>query len=1568
MEANTTASSLDRNVVTTLLGQPEQLPDWLRATDKAALHAYAEDLARRVSEADAADVRREIFAFLDLVRYPAVQKQFKTLEQQNAWLEILLRLITAADFTVGQVFLQRAERYPEKTLFRVLRHPTQEVTFARAREQVFAYARALLSCVSPNPNRCQVAILSTNRLEMVYLDLACLLTGLVDVLIPANAVEGQIEYMLRRTEVELLFVADESLLARVLSRRGNLPGLKRIVLLEDSPTAGLPSGVETLSRFLEANQGVSEQAVLAAADAVKVGDRATVMFTSGTTDTPKGIQFSHLNLVSKRFARALALPDLGDGDVFLCYLPLFHTFGRFFEMLGCVFWGAEYVFVESPKIDTLLRNFKQARPTVFISIPQKWMQLYEKLQERVDVRTAPTERIQAAVAEMTGGRLKWGLSAAGYLDPDIFRFFQHTGVELMSGFGMTEATGGITMTPPFRYKRNSVGKALPGIEIRLARDGEMWIRGPYVMPGYLERTGKRRKDGWLPTGDIFSRDEEGYFWILDRKKDIYKNTRGETIAPQKIENLFLEFDTVAQAFLVGDHRPYNMLLLYPNYDYDQVDLKALSHEQLREFYKSHIVWVNRFLAPYERVVNFAVLPRPFDPGKGELTPKGTFKRKVVEANFRDLIDQLYQKDYVVHVVNGLEVRIPHWFLREIGLTADDLHARGKRLAAGTRETQLRIERARHDKHKVRVGSFWYTSQQDHVDLGQLLVTPELWLGNAEVLEFVGEQIFAWQRPQSAGRSGLNLLKLTRSPRPATALLRKFAQAARREASLQGLHYAAVILQSGQYHLAEKALDYVVTVLEAEEDLLRRSATAILERTARFASLKLRTLAFQQLLKHAQSVGIHYVLNTLLESEPPVLDRTTIEAICDLDLTHEQLQAILKSLDEQLANPQAAQKRSKSLMNLLTAYGTSHPTRYKLIRAGLVKWRCRDCHHGLRQYASRCLQRLQKSFREWLGPNQKLAVDAETGREYRWEDVTTFEQEISPDHVRLMLTALQRDPILREAVFLFSGGTLVRLQDIAVKGVWISLLGQQDGRSRYRVSVQTRFFGAFDFTLNLNESVEEGRLTDEIDWLMTAYQPDGRLPLVKDFGGYWPQYGIWTEEYISGQTIGKVLRRLDRHDDEEARQRMRLTWLNFAWSAVAAYVDFWARTDRRYYLDHPMSENVIAPSYDYQVGYRILSISQKRPVRDALTLLLWLWQEGIAAVEARFEKLKGVCDWSVIFAAFLEVLGENEGFAFLERTLLFAETQKQRPPLANLTRALRRYLDEVRQRAFSPRRLHFAVQRYHRWLELNPGATPQAQMQTLRDLYDTYALANLEQRYPGVRIQFFRDTVFSRAEDQVARSLDAIVRQIREHRLSDREILELLNDLRKQVKRVPHAEFYLTRMTFPHLSPADTAELISLPSEGTQKADVVVFMEDQEGNMLSIRNPASPKEIGRLHRLFVIAKLPVEFAAEHQYLVVLNDRQEVVGGLFYRPTGKDQVHLEKIVVDENHRRKGVSEGLLKEFFNRLRGQGVRIVTVGFLRPQFFYRFGFTLDRQFGNLVKRLEPAASAQSEKAALPSL
>jgi GNAT superfamily N-acetyltransferase len=228
----------------------------------------------------------------------------------------------------------------------------------------------------------------------------------------------------------------------------------------------------------------------------------------------------------------------------------------------------------------------------------------------------------------------------------------------------------------------------------------------------------------------------------------------------------------------------------------------------------------------------------------------------------------------------------------------------------------------------------------------------------------------------------------------------------------------------------------------------------------------------------------------------------------------------------------------------------------------------------------------------------------------------------------------------------------------------------------------------------------------------------------------------------------------------------------------------------------------------------------------------------------------------------------------------------------------------------------------------------------------------EENYPETRSRFFLETVFANSSDQIKNALREIINRQHEHSITKEETLSLLSGIQTEFKLDEREHFFLTRLSYPHLKPTDTATLMKIKSEGTTTANLVVQVEDNDGKTILLRNPVSPKEISRLHQLYLETNLLVHFRPEHQFLVALSDRGYIIGGLFYIRTDEQTAHMEKIVVSNRYRRKGISEALMNELFSRLRDDHIKHVTTGFFRPEYFYRFGFKIERKYSGLVKDL----------------
>jgi len=1495
-------------------------------------------VSRLALQGEAKTLRGAVLELLDLFRRSSFLVRIDPADRQT-WADCFLEGIEATNLTVGVLFRQRAEKYGSRVLFRYNRAGrVRNLTWRRAQARVELISRALLTLgkgSQPGP----VAIFSENRIETALVDLACLGSGFFNVLVPANATEADLRYILGHSKAQTVIVSSRRQLTKVIAAREELPELEHVVILD--PLQRRPDGVLSWEELLARSERISAAVLAERESVIKPDDAATVMYTSGTTGTPKGILFTQRNLVFKRFARALALPEIGETDVFICFLPLFHTFGRFLEMLGCVFWGSTYCFLDNPSPRALTNGMRQHKPTVFISVPKKWIQLHEMIVSRADPATSSDEELRTATEEVTGGKLRWGLSAAGHLDSEIFRFFQRQGIALLSGFGMTEATGGITMTPPGEYRDDSLGVPLPGIETAIAEDGEMLVRGPYVMAGYLEPPDGEAsfdQDGWFHTGDLMEVDRDGHHRLVDRKKEIYKNIKGETIAPQRIENLFRDLEAVGRAFLVGDHREFNSVLLWPNPNYMGLDFDNADESDIRDHFRSLVVSVNKFLAPYERIVDFAVIDRDLDPERGELTEKGTPKRNTVVRNFGDTIRLLYRRTNLE--VGDVELTLPNWLFQRLGLTAQDIRILDGKLALPSYDSSLVVQR--HSDDLVQIGSCYYRHPKGAVNLGALLYSPRLWLGNEQLVDFVDLEPNDRQRP---GRTEEGIRWEGRAIPYRAALEDTEALTAAghaRQHDLPHLDLAARILASEERSQALAAVQLLEQILDEEEGSLAEPTRLVLSRAAMAGSLDVRRVAFRVLVANERDSRFGETLRRFLTPDSPLLDEATIDALCTQSLAANRLAAFQKLADEICLSDGKGSEYDElagSLLTLFASYGAVHPVCYRPMRTFLVRVNLLAPKEHIRELAAAAILTLRKGFRAWLGPGAQIAVDPETGEEYQWKDVVEFDDQVPTlDHPRL-LAAIRDTAILREAVFLFSRGSLIRLSDIPPGGVWIRLLGQRHGKSVYRVTVQTRYQGAYDLAVNVNHDMTEYEVLEEIHWLIVSGASEVGPPLVEDFGGYWSEHGMWSEEFISGETLSRAMLRLSKRDDEG--RRLRDQWPFLAWTALSAYVDFWQRSGRRWELDDPGMHNIVVPTNDYMTGVRIVSVSSRRPHTGLDAMIRSLREKFLDPAVKLYPGLEGRVGSDVVFSSLLEIIGEDEGIERLQELL------EHRPDTA-----LSEFLAVVKLRGFLPRRLFFAAKRYRRWERLGDEATPQARARTLREFYDTYGLTELAKQYPETRVRFFRETVFREAGEALADGLEELIAKLRSGDLIGDELIDSVADLRSRLELEADEDYFLTRLSFPYLRPEDRADFVH-SHLGDQQSEMVVSVEDLEGNRFQVRHALTPKEVERLHGLFLAAKLDVRFRLEHRYLVAISERDLILGGIYYEiEEGGQSAHLEKIVVADAYRRKGVADRLMKELFNRLRSAGVQTVTTGFFRPQYFYGYGFAIEKRYAGLVKSL----------------
>jgi long-chain acyl-CoA synthetase len=536
----------------------------------------------------------------------------------------------------------------------------------------------------------KVALISENRPEWALTDYACLCTRAADVPIYPTLTAKQTEYILRDSESVAAFCSTAEQVAKVLEVRDALPHLKHVVAFEPSAKK---AGVMTLAEVEAKGRAAAAKYPDWKKDALAVqpDDLATLIYTSGTTGDPKGVMLSHYNIWSNVQAVLQMIP-IGGGDECLSMLPLSHSYER---MVDYTLFQAGVIINYAESFDTVAANLGEVKPTVVLSVPRLYEKVYARVLENALSGSAvkrtiffwakrageqwatrtlaglPIPRglgIKKKVADKlvfsklrarTGGRIRFFVSGAAPLSADIAKFFFSAGLPVIEGYGLTESSPVLTLNPLDRIKLGTVGRIIPGVELKIAPDGEILARGPNIMQGYYKLPDATREtvneQGWLLTGDIGELDSDGYLKITDRKKELIKTAGGKYIAPQPIEGMVKRNKFVANAVVYGDRRKFPIVLVVPNFDNLErwAQERSLSYKSRGELIELADVQAKverevmsslTDLAKFETPKKVLLLEHDFTIESGELTPTLKVKRRAVEKRYQNLIDKAYAAD------------------------------------------------------------------------------------------------------------------------------------------------------------------------------------------------------------------------------------------------------------------------------------------------------------------------------------------------------------------------------------------------------------------------------------------------------------------------------------------------------------------------------------------------------------------------------------------------------------------------------------------------------------------------------------------------------------------------------------------------------------------------------------------------------------------------------------------------------------------------------------------------------------------------------------------------------------
>jgi len=585
--------------------------------------------------------------------------------------------------TLNDIFFEIVERKHERLMLVREASRWTSVSSQELYQNVVGMARALSRWDLAKGDR--LAILSENRHEWAVTDFACLLLGAVVVPIYSTLTAQQTAYILNDSGAKVVVVSTEDQLKKVLSIKDQT-AVEKVVVMDPVNN----DDAVHMRRLMQEGPTERDSELEARARSISPDDLASIIYTSGTTGTSKGVQLSHGNLTAN-VLNSMNGFDVGPGQISISFLPLSHVTARHADF-ALLYRGVTLAYC--PFFEQLPQTLAEVLPTIFVAVPRVYEKIYSQVEQKVkgfpkraiyrwalSVGRAHSPKVLAGktpkalswrladklvysqVRSRMGGRVGTFVSGGAPLGKELAAWYASIGIRIHEGYGLTETSPVIAINTPRAHKMGTVGRPLSNVEVRIANDQEILVRGPSVFRGYWNRPEETRNafvDGWFKTGDIGNLDEEGFLSVTDRKKDLLKTSGGKFIAPQPIENCIKLNALIGTAVVLGDRRKFASVIISPYFPLLEEWARAnhvsfssrqelVANPKVKALYEGIIAEVNRGLARYETLKRVLLVPDEFTANDGTLTPTLKLRRKAIEERYRKQIDDLYREAEIYSV-------------------------------------------------------------------------------------------------------------------------------------------------------------------------------------------------------------------------------------------------------------------------------------------------------------------------------------------------------------------------------------------------------------------------------------------------------------------------------------------------------------------------------------------------------------------------------------------------------------------------------------------------------------------------------------------------------------------------------------------------------------------------------------------------------------------------------------------------------------------------------------------------------------------------------------------------------